>query len=113
MVERGNTTADFFPLGIDCFGISETFGSPVEEWNECQVLHWMAVSGFTRFIELFRKQQIKGRTLVQMANPSKITDSIKDITHRDMLAHAVKVLLNMVKSPSALLYQTSWRVYRY
>ncbi|KAF8564331.1 hypothetical protein P879_09113 [Paragonimus westermani] len=69
-----------------------TTEQPLASWNRFQVAYWLAVVGLGRFVVLFLRRKVDGRTLLQLAPYSSHLDEVVDVFNRQALRRAIMVL---------------------
>ncbi|TGZ55986.1 hypothetical protein CRM22_010240 [Opisthorchis felineus] len=76
-----------------------TLEQPLINWNENQIAYWLSVVGLSRFVVLFLRNKINGKTLVQLAPYSSLLDQVTDPFARQALRRAILVLSGSQPSP--------------
>ncbi|KER26552.1 hypothetical protein T265_06196 [Opisthorchis viverrini] len=66
-----------------------TLEQPLINWNENQIAYWLSVVGLSRFVVLFLRNKINGKTLVQLAPYSSLLDQVTDPFARQALRRAI------------------------
>ncbi|KAF7259239.1 hypothetical protein EG68_03413 [Paragonimus skrjabini miyazakii] len=69
-----------------------TTEQPLAGWNRFQVAYWLAVVGLGRFVVLFMRRKVDGRTLLQLAPYSSHLDEVVDVFNRQALRRAIMVI---------------------